>query len=295
MQNTLFEPSEQDLVNRALAQPLDQKIERAIMLLKHYESAALKLDPRGYWVADSFGKDSDCICELAKMASVTHHCEHNITTIDPPELVRWGKKNRSTTNINRPKKHLLHKMVEMTTPPTRIMRWCCAEYKEGSGTGFGKVIGVRISESANRAKRWSEFVRDRKDTNGFYLCPISYWTDSDVWEFHRIRNIPHCELYDQGFSRLGCIGCPLSTPKGQRKSFDRWPKYEAMWKQAFVNTWNRWAHIPTRFGKQRSFVKFGSPEGWYNWWISGIGFENGADCQGAELFPSLDARIEDEE
>ena len=32
------------------------------------------------------------------------------------------------------------------------------------------------------------------------MCPICYWTDADVWEFHRLRELPYCELYDQGFT-----------------------------------------------------------------------------------------------
>ena len=42
------------------------------------------------------------------------------------------------------KKHML---------PTRVMRWCCAEYKEMSGGGKVTLIGIRNSESARRAKR----------------------------------------------------------------------------------------------------------------------------------------------
>ena len=280
-----YEPSEQDLVNRALAQPLEKKIARAIALLQHWEPEALKLDPRGYWVADSFGKDSDCIVELAKMAGVAHHCEHNLTTLDAPELIAFGRKHRPGTHINKPEIPLLRYMFEHPKgAPTRQQRWCCAKYKEQGGSKVGKLIGVRIEESTNRAALWSEFVRNKHTMDSFYVCPIAYWTTADVWAFHALRNLPHCCLYDEGFERLGCIGCPMAGPEGQRKEFERWPKYEKMWRRAFDQFWNQWHGVPTLKGKRRFFEDMGSAQGLWDWWRSGVGQGDGPACQGAELF-----------
>lgn len=63
--------------------------------------------------------------------------------------------------------------------------------------------------------------------------PIVDWDDSDVWEFLNSNNIPHCCLYDEGFKRLGCIGCPLSGSKNMERDFERWPKYKEMYIRAF--------------------------------------------------------------
>ena len=63
--------------------------------------------------------------------------------------------------------------------------------------------------------------------------PIVDWDDSDVWEFLNSNNIPHCCLYDEGFKRLGCIGCPLSGSKNMERDFARWPKYKEMYIRAF--------------------------------------------------------------
>lgn len=63
--------------------------------------------------------------------------------------------------------------------------------------------------------------------------PIVDWTDEDVWEFLNGNNIPHCCLYDEGFKRLGCIGCPLSGQNNMLRDFKRWPKYETLYKLAF--------------------------------------------------------------
>jgi phosphoadenosine phosphosulfate reductase len=285
-----YEPSEQDLVNRALAQPLEKKIARAIALLQHWEPEALKLDPRGYWVADSFGKDSDCIVELAKMAGVAHHCEHNLTTLDPPELIWYGKRTRPGTHINKPKIPMLKMLWSVPCgPPNRYSRWCCAKYKEGSKETKGiyaRVIGIRIEESVNRAKLWSEFVQ-RRENDGFYICPVAYWTEADVWAFHELRGLDHCQLYDEKdqdtgkrvFHRLGCIGCPYGN---RERDFIRWPKYKLMWQRSFQKLFEKWQGVPNRYGRPRSFEQNKTWQGFWAWWMEEKC--DGPACQGAELF-----------
>lgn len=65
------------------------------------------------------------------------------------------------------------------------------------------------------------------------LNPIIDWEDDDVWEFlNDWAKVPHCELYDEGFTRLGCIGCPMSGKKGMTRDFKRWPKYKDLYIRA---------------------------------------------------------------
>jgi phosphoadenosine phosphosulfate reductase len=62
--------------------------------------------------------------------------------------------------------------------------------------------------------------------------PIINWTDSDVWEFIRKYNVPYCELYDRGYTRLGCIGCPMSTKAGEELA--AYPKIREAYLRAFA-------------------------------------------------------------
>ena len=64
--------------------------------------------------------------------------------------------------------------------------------------------------------------------------PIIDWEEEDVWEFLDKNNIPHCCLYDEGFTRLGCIGCPMSRPGRMKADFERWPKYRELYLKAFA-------------------------------------------------------------
>ena len=63
------------------------------------------------------------------------------------------------------------------------------------------------------------------------INPIIDWDDAEVWEFIHEYNVPYCELYDEGYKRLGCIGCPMSTH--QSEELERYPKYKHLYLLAF--------------------------------------------------------------
>ena len=65
------------------------------------------------------------------------------------------------------------------------------------------------------------------------INPIIDWTTPEVWEFIKEYEVPYCSLYDEGFDRLGCIGCPMGTVKHREYEFERWPKYKALYLKAF--------------------------------------------------------------
>lgn len=193
---------------------LQEKIDRAIEVLRENEPK----DDKGYALAFSGGKDSCVIKQLAMEAGVKFNAFYSMTTIDPPELVRFIKKHHKDVEWLRPKRPMLIEMSDVKLyPPNQFCRWCCQIYKEQSKNEYlTKVIGVRASESIRRAKRWAEVVQDRNSKKRKFICPIVYWTDDDVWEFIKERNLPYCSLYDEGFKRLGCIGCPLSGSTHKR-------------------------------------------------------------------------------
>lgn len=92
------------------------------------------------------------------------------------------------------------------------------------------------------------------------LNPIIDWTESDVWEFIREHNIPYCELYDQGFKRLGCIGCPMGGNKGMKKEFDRYPKF----KNLYLYSIKRLMDEREKAGMRQYYE---SPEAILKWWM----------------------------
>lgn len=161
-------------------------------------------------------------------------------------------------------------------PPTRLIRWCCEKYKEQGGNGKFKAIGVRAEESPRRKGIWTTV---NNNNGGQILCPIIYWTEQDIWQFIRQHEMKYCSLYDEGFKRLGCVGCPMGGKK-RAVEFKRWPKYEKLWKRGFQTFWDKYKGTPTRTGKERSLEKFSSVDELWSWWMEeNVNDTDQPDCQ----------------
>lgn len=271
--------SEEELYQIAISIPLEEKIQKAIMTIQEFERQALRLSDNGYYVCFSGGKDSIVMAKLFEMSGVKYDLNYNNTTIDPPELVRFIKDKYPQAIWHSVGKNLPMYMVEKSCgPPTRIARWCCEIYKEHGGDGLFKSIGVRAEESKRRKGLWKIVTVNKK--MGFILCPIIYWTEKDIWNFIKQNQMEYCCLYDEGFSRLGCVGCPMSGPKKQAEEFKRWPKHEAMWKRGFQAYWDRWKGVPRRDGKPRWIEKMDTVDDLWQWWTSGKAYKGKEpDCQ----------------
>lgn len=127
------------------------KVEMAIRRLRAFEPE------EGYYVAFSGGKDSQCVYHLCKMAGVKFDAHYSVTSVDPPEVIRFIKKNYPDVHFDHPRDKD-GKIITMWTlipqkcfPPTRIARYCCEKLKECGGEGRLIVTGVRWAESARRA------------------------------------------------------------------------------------------------------------------------------------------------
>lgn len=247
--------------------PLSEKVERAIAILREHEGKALELSPHGYWLAFSGGKDSCVIKDLARRSGVRHRCVYNQTTIDPPELVRFIKDKHKDVEWNRPKRNFFRALIDSNGPPTRLIRWCCEEFKESGGDGQVKILGVRSAESLKRKKNWSEITPWRSSLGGFAVCPIVAWSDDDVWDYIRGNHVPYCSLYDEGWKRLGCVGCPMAG-KNRHQEFVRWPGFMKAWQSAFRKYFESRKGKPNRYGEPRYIERFDTWMDYWNWWMS---------------------------
>lgn len=63
-------------------------------------------------------------------------------------------------------------------------------------------------------------------TNKRLVNPLINWTDDDVWRFIRDNKLPYNPLYDCGWHRVGCVGCPMAGRIGRTQQFARYPKYK---------------------------------------------------------------------
>jgi phosphoadenosine phosphosulfate reductase len=104
------------------------------------------------------------------------------------------------------------------------------------------------------------------------LCPILYWTDEDVWQYIEEQKLPYCSLYDEGFTRLGCIGCPLGGPKSQAKEFARWPRYAKLWYRGITRYWEYHHGKNATRGPRKGTPYFSdtvadNAHDYFRWWI----------------------------
>lgn len=228
------------------------RIETAIERIRTFEPI------EGYYIAFSGGKDSVVVKRLADMAGVKYDAHYNVTTVDPPELVQFIRDKHPDVHFDKArykdgKQITMWNLIPIKKmPPTRIVRYCCQYLKENGGEGRFKMTGVRKAESVRRAKRAGLEIsknkttaRELKDPDNpsqelVHIChqnaqkilnPIYDWEDADVWEFIRHYDVPYCKLYDEGYKRLGCVGCPMSSK--QQEELARCPAIKRAYLQAF--------------------------------------------------------------
>lgn len=276
-----------------------QKIETTLERLRAFEPE------EGYYLAFSGGKDSVVCKALCDMAGVKYDAVYRVTSVDPPELVRFIKEvhpdvKREIPHDNDGKPVTMWNLIpKLGMLPTRTVRYCCKNLKESGGDGRKTITGVRWAESVNRRKNQGivtvignrtenadmvesgNFARTNK--TGVVLVndneesrrmvescykrrkvtvnPIIDWTDAEVWGFIREYNIPYCSLYDEGWDRLGCIGCPMANTKTRLRDFAVYPKYKAMYMRCIEQL------IEMYKSKGRKLLHYRTPEECFHWWV----------------------------
>lgn len=236
------------------------KVRMAIERLRTYEP------PEGYYLAFSGGKDSQTIYHLAQEAGVKFEPHYAVTTVDPPELLRFIREHYPEVVWDRPERGMYRLIVDNRMPPTRLARYCCKALKEDKGLGRCVVTGIRAEESRSRAAR--PMVEACRAYAKRYLHPIIDWTAHDVWQYHRERGLPHCQLYDEGFERIGCVMCPMAGQKQRLASASRWPRMAAMYRRACDAAYAR------RLARGDN-LRWQNGDDMYNWWVHDITTDKG--------------------
>jgi len=54
------------------------------------------------------------------------------------------------------------------------------------------------------------------------LNPLADWSESEVWEYIRDRDVPYNALHDQGYRSIGCAPCTRPTVAGEDVRAGRW-------------------------------------------------------------------------
>jgi len=218
------------------------------------------LSNQSLYVAFSGGKDSTVLLDLVQRAGVPYDAHYNVTTVDPPELIRFIQKYYPYVFWERPEETMWQLIVRKEFPPMRIKRYCCGVLKEGGGTGRLVATGIRWEESKERKNR-KMVEQCFKDGSRIYLNPIIDWTTEEIWQYIYRHHLPVCELYSYK-KRLGCILCPMATKKSKIVDIERYPGFVKAYKRAFKII------IQKRIARGNPFTWKNEDE-MFHWWIYG--------------------------
>lgn len=109
------------------------------------------------------------------------------------------------------------KWKRLIDAPFKISDYCCVVMKkdpfkrycnETSRKGF---IGTMAADSDPRRIDYLQHGCNYYDAKYPISRPLSFWTETDIWEYIKTHNIPYCTIYDKGYTRTGCIFCAFGV------------------------------------------------------------------------------------
>lgn len=206
--------------------PLANKIERAHMIiidaLQHYHNNA---------VACSWGKDSIVLVHLVRDFCPNIKIVYHNTGVEYPQNLAYRDRMLKEWNISnyeetKPLMSFWECAKIYGMPQTRKQSFqrkkgdkdtpmCCKMLKEKPAKIWCKenkieleFVGLQAAESMSRRL---SFLREGEcfynKTLKVQICrPLMIWTDQDVWEYHKLFNIPINPLYKL-MPRNGCMPC----------------------------------------------------------------------------------------
>jgi len=226
---------------------IDLKIQTSIELVKR----VLLIHDKPV-VACSFGKNSMAVLHMVRKFYPNVYVLFNNTLMEYPDTYKFKKIISEKWNLN---------LIE--TKPLRTFWWvvenygfplfsrkghkdasknCCRYLKEYPIERILRkyefdlyFTGLSRHESRLRefsAKKYGDYFYSKRLKH--WKChPIQDWTKEEVWEYHKIYNLPHNALYDKkspnGFDlRTGCWCCTIPIKYGKIEFLRM--NYSHLWK-----------------------------------------------------------------
>lgn len=85
----------------------------------------------------------------------------------------------------------------------------------------GWMTGIRRNQSGTRTDA-KKIENDYKHGQKIKINPLADWTQSQVWRYIKEKNIPYSDLYDKGYTSIGCAPCTRPTSANEDPRAGRW-------------------------------------------------------------------------
>ncbi|MDX1957759.1 MAG: phosphoadenylyl-sulfate reductase [Leptospiraceae bacterium] len=82
------------------------------------------------------------------------------------------------------------------------------------------ITGVRREQSVTRSD--FQFAEWDENYQVIKINPLIDWTETQVWDYIKDKNIPYNELHDKGFPSIGCAPCTRAVLSGEDTRSGRW-------------------------------------------------------------------------
>ena len=225
--------------------------EKTIERIRMFEPA------EGYYLAFSGGKDSIALLQLAKEAGVKFDA-HYQRSLEAPDVFYMIQRDYPEVKIELPEENFFDMVIRNGMPPTQLKKYCCKNLKERGGDGRSILLGVRWEESKKRESY--NMTAQCVTRHAKLISPILDWKLSDIWKFIFDRKLVYPKAYAMGYSRVGCIFCPMKRKKERELDCEYYPNMVKTFVQCFDRMLQHW-------------IEKGKPRTWktgqevFDWWM----------------------------
>ena len=101
------------------------------------------------------------------------------------------------------------------------------------------MTGLRRSQSDIRAGT-AKIELDAGHDGIVKVNPLADWSLEQVWEYIKVNRVPYNELYDKGYTSIGCAPCTRPTEAGEDIRAGRWWWENGMPKECGIHVGPAW-------------------------------------------------------
>lgn len=185
-------------------------------------------------LASSFGVEDMVLIDMI----ARHGIPVSIFTLDtgrlPEETYQLMQKTRQRyglkIDVYFPKADSIEAYAERNGPnafydSVELRKTCCRIRKveplsralKGKGAW---ITGMRRQQSPTRSDL-ADAVYD--EDNGLHkYSPLLEWSETEVWNYIRMQNVPYNDLHDRGYPSIGCAPCTRAITRGEDIRAGRW-------------------------------------------------------------------------